>query len=264
MLTQAPYIHALRYRWLRPVAEALVALPVADSDGPLAVAVAEALGRAAEHRLLLATLRAKAARDAGQELEDDDDEDSLDEDGNPPPAGDAGPHFNRRSPAYKPLPDARVAASGLDPRGFPALARLLASIGTVTAVAEAALERAGGASTQGLLEMYARLQQYRGVSSGLPAGAAAASAATSRVVSAIEALSSANRVNEEKQPAGAGAEKGGGDKGRKPHGSLAADAAAAIALLRALPGGPPLELWAKMARAVADAGGNGDSHLAKK
>lgn len=53
------------YRWLRPVAEALVALPKADSDGALAVAVAEALGRAAEHRLLLAAARARAARDAG-------------------------------------------------------------------------------------------------------------------------------------------------------------------------------------------------------
>lgn len=54
------------YRWLRPVAEALVVLKPADSDGPLAVAVAEALARAAEHRLLLAAAKAKAARDQGK------------------------------------------------------------------------------------------------------------------------------------------------------------------------------------------------------
>jgi hypothetical protein len=54
------------YRWLRPTAEALVALKPADSDGPLVVAMAEALGRAAEHRLLLAASKAKAARAEGE------------------------------------------------------------------------------------------------------------------------------------------------------------------------------------------------------
>ncbi|GFR51753.1 hypothetical protein Agub_g14204, partial [Astrephomene gubernaculifera] len=246
------------YRWLRPTAEALMTLKPADSDGPLAVAIAEALCRAAEHRLLLAAAAARAAREEdGEDNEEDGDGFGgsgggasgggvygKDNDGDgsaaaaaavPVHPGDAGAHFNRRSRGYLPLPEARVAASGIDPRVFPSLSKLLASLATVTAVAEAALERAGNASTQGLLEMYARLQQYRGVSSGLPPGAAAASEATSRVVSAIEALSSAPR------------------NGRPPA-AVAADAAAAIALLRALPGGAPLELWAKMSRAAADAG----------
>ncbi|GLI64300.1 hypothetical protein VaNZ11_007525, partial [Volvox africanus] len=216
------------YRWLRPVAEALVVLKPADSDGPLAVALAEALGKAAEHRLLLAAAKAKAARAEGREDQEDDEE----EEGTPP--GDAGPHFNRRSPGYLPLPEARMAGAGIEPKTYPSLSQLLGSLSTVTAVAEAALERAGSASTQGLLEMYARLQQYRGVTSGLPAGAAAASEATSRVVAAIEALSSAARSG-------------------RPAATVASDAAAAIALLRALPGGAPLELWAKIARASAHA-----------
>lgn len=56
-----------------------------------------------------------------------------------------------------------------------------------------------------------------------------------QVVSAIEALA---------------ASRGGS----KTPAALAAEAAAGVALLRSLPGGSPLELWAKMARAVADAG----------
>ncbi|GLC40394.1 Cilia- and flagella-associated protein 46, partial [Pleodorina starrii] len=72
------------YRWLRPAAEALVALKPGDSDGPLAVAVAEALGRAAEHRLLLAAARAKAAKAEGREEVEDDGEEE-DGEGDAPP-----------------------------------------------------------------------------------------------------------------------------------------------------------------------------------
>ncbi len=172
------------YRWLRPVAEALVALPKEDSDGALAVAVAEALGRAAEHRLLLAAARAKAARDAGglppvasgnhsayfsvvmifrtvcesvlptsrcnatDAGREEEEEDEYDDGAGAPHPGDAGPHFSRHSPGYRPLPDARVAAAGVDPRALPSLAPLLGSLAAVTAVVEGALERAGGASTQ--------------------------------------------------------------------------------------------------------------------
>ena len=60
---------------------------------------------------------------------------------------------------------------------------------------ESALSRAGNAQSQSLYESYARLQQLRGLPTAIPAGTAAASEATSKVVGIIESLLRSNAGN---------------------------------------------------------------------
>ncbi|MEW5301509.1 MAG: hypothetical protein WDW36_004367 [Sanguina aurantia] len=214
---------------LTPVVDLLLRLDIPSSDGLLAVGLTEALAKSREHALLLTLLLPPPAPGRGEDGDDGE------EGGGPAgeagrAAGYAGPAFRSGVTAgYEPLPSARVKAGSQDPRSHPRTKRLMATLPSIAASCEQALARAGTAQSQSLFEAYARLQQLRGLPVAIPAGTAATSEQTSKVVGIIEAVLRSTSPT---------------------HAS--ADIRAAMAILAALPT-VNVELWAKLGRAAAGA-----------
>jgi hypothetical protein len=114
---------------------------------------------------------------------------------------------------------------------------------------EAALSRAGNAQSQSLYESYAKLQQLRGLATAIPAGTAAASEATSKVVGIIEGLLRSDTASARQQAVAAGTKLSAGSL--PP--AVQADIKTAMQILSGLPT-INVELWAKLARAAAAVG----------
>ncbi|MEW5319069.1 MAG: hypothetical protein WDW38_010242 [Sanguina aurantia] len=213
---------------LTPVVDLLLRLDIPSSDGLLAVGLTEALAKSREHALLLTLLLPPPAPGRGEDGDDGEEGGPAGEAGRA--AGYAGPAFRSGVTAgYEPLPSARVKAGSQDPRSHPRTKRLMATLPSIAASCEQALARAGTAQSQSLFEAYARLQQLRGLPVAIPAGTAATSEQTSKVVGIIEAVLRSTSPT---------------------HAS--ADIRAAMAILAALPT-VNVELWAKLGRAAAGA-----------
>ena len=197
-----------------------------DADGQLVCGMAEAYAKSLEHNLLLKILTAG-------------------EGGAAAPGGvNSGTGFRfRETPGYEVLPVARVKTGALDVRTHPIAAPIITSVlPKACKICESALSRAGNAQSQSLYESYARLQQLRGLPTAIPAGTAASSEATSKVVGIIEGLIRAGA-------AAAGQQGGSG---------TAAEIKTAMQVLSGLPV-VNVELWAKLGRASAAVGAWGQA-----
>lgn len=119
--------------------------------------MAEALAKALEHRLLL-TLLAPEPEAGGEGVEGDDDVNNggvtarsgRDDGGESTQGGVQGFRY-RVTPGYELLPAARAKATGLDPKGRPAAAAIIASdFPRAVSACEAALSKAGTAQVGSL------------------------------------------------------------------------------------------------------------------
>lgn len=185
--------------------------------------MAEAYAKALEHNLLLKILT--------QDQEEGQEEGS---------GGVSSSGFRfKQTPGYEVLPVARVKTASVDVRTHSIAAPVIASVlPKACKTCEAALSRAGNAQSQSLYESYARLQQLRGLPTAIPAGTAAASEATSKVVGIIEGLLRSNS-------SGSSA-------------TALADIGTAMGILKGLPV-VNVELWAKLGRAAASVGAWGQA-----
>ncbi|GFH19942.1 uncharacterized protein HaLaN_16979, partial [Haematococcus lacustris] len=188
-------------------------LGASESDGALVCGLAEAYAKGLEHKLLLTLLLPPEPLAEGE--------------GDPAAKALSREFKYRQTLGYELLPSARVKAAGMSPAGHVGAAAIIsAEFPRAVAICEAALGKAGNAQSQSLFESYARLQQLRGQAVSIPAGTAATSEQTSRVVGVIEAVSRGS---------------GGETELRQ-----------AMSILKGLPL-VNVELWAKLARAAAQA-----------
>jgi hypothetical protein len=188
-------MHQHRYAELLKALEAsvelLLQLEPGQADGALVCGMAEAYAKAIEHHLLLLILVAEGAKAAALHHQGKASTAVIEDGGASVAAAAAAAGFRFKETAgYEVLPVAKVKTAQIDVRAHPAVVPVMNSLlPKACKTCEVALSRAGNAQSQSLYESYTRLQQLRGVPVALPAGAAAASEQTSRVVGIIESVS---------------------------------------------------------------------------